>query len=204
MRLPEPTVFVVDDDPAACSSLKKLLKSVNLPAETHASADEFLESYDPSRPGCLILDVRMPRVSGLDLQEVLQLSHVKIPIIFVSGHGDISMAVRAMRGGAVDFIEKPFRAQALLDRVHEAIAQDAQIRQKQSECADFEVRLALLTPREREIMDLLVAGRTAKDVGVQLDVSHKTVQVHRAHIMDKMQVRSMAVLARLAMTFNDW
>ena len=202
MSSPAPTVYVVDDDPAARDSLRKLLKSVNLPAETYASADEFLERYDPARPGCLILDVRMPGMSGLDLQDQLRAADVSIPIVFTSGHGDIPIAVRVMRGGAVDFIEKPFRAQALLDRIYEAIAQDAQLRQEQSQSSDFTMRLALLTAREREVMDQLVVGQTVKEVAGGLGISHKTVQVHRVRILEKMQVSSMTKLARLATAFG--
>ena len=198
--LPEPTVFVIDADAATRESVKRLAESVGLRAETYASAQEFLEAYDPQRPGCVVLDVHMPGMSGLELQEKLPREGIEIPVIFVTGYGDIPMVVRAMKAGALDFIEKPFRSQVLLDRIHEALAQDKQARHRQADRNGFADRVAVLTLREKEVMDLLLAGKSVKEVAVQFNVSHKTVQVHRARLLNKMHVSSVTELVRRAAT----
>jgi RNA polymerase sigma factor (sigma-70 family) len=193
----ESTVFIVDDEPAIRKSLALLIQSVGLAAQAFGSADEFLASYDPRRPGCLILDVRMPRMSGLELQRALADRQVQIPIIIITGHGDMSVAVRGMRMGAVDVMEKPFNHQVLLDRVQEAIALDRKQREMRTQHESVRERLARLTPREREVMDLIVAGKSNKEAAAALGVSPKTVEVHRAHVMDKLQVSALAEMVEM-------
>lgn len=195
----EPTVFVVDDDQAMRKSLQWLIESVALSVETFATAQQFLDAYDPSRPGCLVLDVRMPGMSGLDLQERLAAGGVTLPVIIITGHADVSSAIRALKAGAVDFIEKPCNGQVLLDRIQAALAKDAQLRQDQSAHSDLERRLSLLTPREREVMDLVVEGLPNKAIAVSLNVSPKTIETHRAKVMAKMGAASLADLVRAAM-----
>ncbi len=198
MTQSEPTVFVVDDDSAVLSSLKLLLKSVGMNTETYLSAQEFLDSYDPDRPGCLVLDIRMPGMSGLELQEMLQKKKIEVPIIFITGHGDVQMAVHTLKKGAIDFIEKPFNDQVLLDRIQKALAEVNQIRQKQIERKTVERNLASLTSREREVMDLVIAGKLNKVIARQLELSQKTVEFHRANVMKKMKVDSVAELVAIA------
>ncbi len=194
----EATVFVVDDDEAVRQALELLLESVGLAAQTHASAEDFLRAYDASRPGCLVLDVRMPGTSGLALQELLAAKGVDIPIIFITGHGDVSTAVRAMKAHAFDFIEKPFNDQDLLDRIHEAILQDARRRQVSALSTEIAERVATLTRREREIMAMIVEGKTGKIMASALQISEKTVQTHRARVMEKMRAQSVAELVKMA------
>jgi two-component system, LuxR family, response regulator FixJ len=193
------TVFVLDDDPAMRDSLRWLIESVGLRVETHASAAELLERYDSARVGCLVLDVRMRGMSGLDLQEELARRGITIPIIIVTGHADVSIAVRAMKGGAFDFLEKPFSDQALLDRVQRAIELDRSTRRARAEREELVLRLAVLTRREREIVDLLVDGKANKEVAAELGLSTRTVEGHRAHIMDKLGLTSFADLVRIAL-----
>jgi len=195
---PEPTVFVVDDDPSVRRALRRLIESVELNVETFAAADEFLDGYDPARPGCLVLDVRMPGVSGLDLQETLASREVLLPVIFITGYGDVPTTVRAMKGGAVDFIEKPFNEQVLLDAIHRAIEQDARLRRERAERAEILSRVARLTPREREVLTRVVAGKMNKQIAAELGTSEKTIKVHRARVMSKMQAESLAELVVLA------
>ncbi len=195
---PEATVFVVDDDPSIRRALRRLIDSVELKVETYSSAEDFLNAYDLNRPGCLVLDVRMPGVSGLDLQETLASRDVYLPVIFVTGYGDVPTTVRAMKGGAVDFIEKPFNEQLLLDAVHRAIEEDARLRRERAERADVLRRVALLTPREREVLMRVVAGKMNKQIAADLGTSEKTVKVHRARVMSKMQADSVAELVVLA------
>lgn len=197
MTQSEPTVFVVDDDSAVLKGLQLLIKSVGMNVEIYLSAQEFLDSYDPVRPGCLVLDIRMPAMSGLELQEMLQKKKVRIPIIIITGYGDVPVAVQAMKKGAVDLIEKPFSDQVLLDRIQNSIAEDIQARQKEAERKELESRLALLTPRERQVMDLVTAGKLNKVIASKLGLSQKTVEFHRNHIMEKMKVDSVAELVRL-------
>ena len=194
----KPTVYIVDDDSAIRDSLSWLIGSVGLNVETYGSAGEFLDACDPHTPGCLVLDVRMPGMSGLDLQDQLVARGVKIPIIFITGYGDVPTAVRAMKAHAVDFIEKPFDDQALLDLVQKCINQDAQRQRQEERHAEVLTRLAALTPRERQVMEMVVAGGTNKGIARRLGVSAKTVEAHRAHLMAKMQADNTADLVHLA------
>jgi FixJ family two-component response regulator len=193
----EATVFVVDDDQAMRSSLQRLMESVGLPVKTWASAEAFLEGYDPASPGCLILDIRMPGMTGLELQEKLALDRVRIPAIIISAHGDVEKVVRAMKSGAVDFIKKPYKGKVLLARIREALELDARQRRDEAERADIAAHVARLTPREREVMAHLAAGRSAKQIAFDMGLSRKTVDVHRGHIMMKMQADSLVELARM-------
>ncbi len=193
----EATVFIVDDDEAVRDSLGWLMKTVGLATEVFASAREFLDRYDPRRPGCLVLDIRMPGMSGLELQEKLTEDAIPLPVVVITGHGDVPLAVRALKGGAVDFIEKPFNDQVLLDAVQRAIALDAGRRQEYERNADIASRLASLTPREREVLELVVAGRANKVIAAELGVSQKTVEAHRARVMEKMEAQSLSELVRM-------
>ena len=199
MPEPEPTVFIVDDDEAMRDALDTLIRSVGMRTSLHASADEFLAAYDPEQPGCLVLDERMPGMSGLDLQDALAEQGIKLPVIIITGHGDIPMAVQAMRAGAVDFLEKPFREQELLHRIHQAIEQDARTRRDRAAKAEITARLASLTPREGQVLDLVVAGKPNKAIAGELGLSHKTVEFHRAKIMDKMRADNVAELVRMVL-----
>ncbi|UCE62118.1 MAG: response regulator transcription factor [Phycisphaerales bacterium] len=194
---PEATVFVVDDDEAMCDSLRSLMESVGLSVETYATAETFLDGYDAARPGCLLLDIRMPGMSGLELQEKLVSDRVRIPTIIISAHGDIEQAVRSIKTGAVDFIKKPYKGETLLTRIHEAIDLDARQRLDEAENAAIASRFARLTPREREVMSHLVDGKSPKQIAFELGLSRKTVDVHRGHIMAKMQADSLIELARM-------
>ncbi len=194
------TVFVVDDDSSVRKSLIGLIESVRLQAKAFASAQEFLDSYSPSEAGCLILDVRMPGMSGLELQERLGELGIDIPIIMLTGHGDVAMAVRAMHRGAIDFIEKPFNDQLLLDRVQTALTQDLEHRAKRSRAAQTEILMGKLTPREKQVLDLIVAGRPNKTIASELGISYKTVEAHRAHIMHKLNAENIAGLIRLSLS----
>lgn len=198
----EPIVYVVDDDDAMRGSLKWLIESVGLRVETFGSADEFLSCYYPGRPGCLLLDVRMPGMSGLDLQEYLANRHIQLPVIIITGHGDVPMAVRAMKAGALDFIEKPFNDEALLDAIRRALTLAVEQRTVQARQADIATRLALLTPREHEVMEMVADGRSNKEIANALGVSAKTVEAHRARVMEKTGARSLAELVRMVITAN--
>ena len=194
------TVFVVDDDEAVRDSLKLLLKSAGIVAATSASAQEFLSTYDPVQSGCLVLDVRMPGMSGLEMQHELNLRGVMIPVIFITGHGDIPMAVEAMQQGAFEFLQKPFRDSELLDRVQRALTRDQEQRARLRHTDKIRERLALLSPREREVLDLVTKGKANKMVAGDLGVSQRTVEIHRAHVMQKMEAGSLAELVRMMMT----
>src|SRR5262249_26601663 len=196
---PEPIVFVVDDDRAMRDSLRWLLDSVGLPVRTYATAAEFLADHDPAQPGCLVLDVRMPGMSGLDLQAELSRRGVELPTIVTTGHAEVPMAVRAVKAGAIDFIEKPFSDQLLLDRVRQALELDRDAREVRTRREDARQRLAALTPREREVLHLVVAGKANKEIAFELRLSTKTIEVHRAHVMSKMHVDSLAELIRVAL-----
>jgi FixJ family two-component response regulator len=200
---PEPTVFVVDDDPAMRDSLCWLLQSVDLHVETYPSADAFLAAYDPGRPGCLVLDVRMPGMSGLNLQDELRTRHIRLPIIMLSGHAEVPTAVRALKAGAIDFMEKPFSDELLLDRIRQAIDLDREQREAEARRTAVAARYALLTPREREVMELVTAGKANKVIAADLGLSPKTVEVHRAAVMDKMHADSVADLVRMRMALAD-
>ena len=195
---PDKLVFVVDDDPSLRESLKDLLQSVGLRVEAFASAQEFLRSKRPDAPSCLVLDVRLKGLSGLDLQKRLVEGDVDIPIIFITGHGDIPMAVQAMKAGAVEFLRKPFRDQDLLDAVQQALERDRKGREQRAEIAELRKRFDSLTPREREVMALVAAGLLNKQVAGELGTSEASVKVHRQHVMEKIGADSLAELVRVA------
>jgi len=194
---PEPTVFIIDDDEAVRRFLSGLIASVGLHVETYASAQEFLDADEPSQPGCLLLDIRMPGMSGLELQKELASRNIRIPIIILTGHGNVQVAVHAMKAGAVDFIEKPFNNELLLDRIQMAVAESVDAdttRVKQDEIAH---RMELLTPREHQVLEIVATGETNKAVARRLDISEKTVEIHRARVMEKMQAKSLADLVKM-------
>jgi FixJ family two-component response regulator len=199
MKEPPATVFVIDDDDAVRNSLRLLLKSVGLPVQACASAQEFLPAYDPRQPGCLVLDVRMPGMSGLELQQQLNLRGAIIPVVFISGHGDIPMAVEAMQHGAFDFLQKPFRDQDLIDRVQRALERDAANRAQLQETDRIRARWESLTAREREVLELVTEGKPNKVMAADLGVSQRTVEIHRARVMEKMEAHSLAQLVRMMM-----
>ena len=200
---PKPaSVFVVDDDDAVRNSLRLLLKSVGLPTVAFASAREFLDSWHPAQPGCLVLDVRMPGMSGLELQEELNRRGAIIPVIFISGHGDIPMAVEAIQHGAFDFLQKPFRDQDLIDRVQRALAADHANRQSLAQRDVLRQRYGSLTPREQEVLVLVTKGKANKVMAGDLDISQRTVEIHRARVMEKMGAQSLAQLVRMAMDLD--
>ena len=194
-----PIVFVVDDDESVRGSLRFLLRSTGLESHAFASSLEFLAAYDPAQPGCLLLDVRMPGMSGLELQQELNLRGAVIPVIFITGHGDIPMAVEAMRHGAHDFLQKPFRDQDLIERVQRAIAKDTKARAALEEHKAIRARLDALTPRERQVLVLMVRGEPNKIMAHELGVSQRTVEIHRARVMEKSGASSLAELVRMVM-----
>ena len=194
----DPTVFIVDDDDSVRASLSRLLTASGFDVETYASAQEFLAEPDRARPGCLVLDLRMPKIDGLKLQEALSNGSSSQPIIFLTGHGSVSESVAAMKAGATDFLEKPADPSELLAAVKRAIDLDARQRKEAVELADLERRLLTLTPREREVFERVVVGRLNKQIAYELGVSEKTVKVHRGRVMEKMEAPSLAELARLA------
>ena len=196
---PEPTVFIIDDDNEVRDAIALLMRSVGLPVQGFDSARAYLEQFDPQRPGCLVLDVRMRGMSGLELQERLAAEPLHPPIVMITGHGDVPMAVRAVKGGAVDFIEKPFNDQALIDAVQRAIALDAKGRGEALELADIKERVERLTKREREILDQIAAGKRNKVIAYDLGISQSTVEAHRAKVMEKLGARSLSELMRLVM-----
>jgi two-component system response regulator FixJ len=192
----EPTVFIVDDDDEVREAIGLLMESVGLASERFDSGWAYLACFDPARPGCLILDVRMRQMSGLELQERLAQEPIHPPVIIITGHGDVPMAVRAVKNGAVDFIEKPFNDQELLDAVHRAIDIDAEQRGHALEIANIQTRMERLTKREREVLDQIVAGKRNKVIAADLGISQSTVEAHRAKVMEKLEVRSLSDLMR--------
>jgi FixJ family two-component response regulator len=194
---PTPTVFVVDDDEGVRSALALLLKSMGQPAATYASAADFLADYDAERPGCALLDVRMPGMSGLELQDELNRRGVVLPVIFITGHGDVPMAVEAMQRGAFDFLQKPFGDDDLAERIRRALARDRELRAAIGEKSQIRARLARLTPRERQVLELVATGKPNKVMAAELGVSQRTVEIHRAHVMKKMGASSLAQLVRM-------
>jgi two-component system response regulator FixJ len=201
-RQSAPTVFVVDDDEGVRDSLRFLLKSVGLATKTLGSATEFLDSYDIDQPGCLVLDVRMPAMSGLELQQQLNLRGATIPVIFITGHGDIPMAVEAMQHGAFDFLQKPFRDQDLIERLQKALAKDEHNRSELKQRDQIRARFATLTPREHEVLVLMVRGLPNKIMAAELGVSQRTVEIHRARVMEKTEAGSLAHLVRMYLDLN--
>jgi len=198
-----PIVMVVDDDTGVRNAMRTLLKSVGIQSTLYASAQEFLGAYQPTQPGCLVLDIRMPGMSGLELQQELNLRGAVIPVIFMSGHGDIPMAVEAMQHGAFDFLQKPFRDQDLLDRIQRAIVKDGELRKSLGEHTRIKAHLESLTPREREVLDLMTEGKQNKAIAQVLDVSPRTIEIHRARVMEKMGAQSVAELVRMMLDLKQ-
>lgn len=194
----EPIVFIVDDDDSVRKSLARLITSVGLKVETFSSANAFLKRDSYDGPACLVLDIRMPGLSGLDLQTELAKAERTLSIVFITGHGNISMSVQAIKAGAVDFLEKPFEEQDLLDAVHLAIQKDRATKEKLAELREIKERVESLTPREREVFALVVTGMLNKQIAFEMGISEKTIKVHRARVMQKMQAESLADLVRLA------
>ncbi len=195
----DPTVFIVDDDDAVLDSIAELVMSVGLRAATFRSAQQFLDSFNAEQPGCLVLDVRMAHKSGPILQEELNAIDAHIPIVFISGHGDISIAIKTIKAGAVDFVQKPYREQQLLDSINEALRRDAESRQENGGSNSLVKRLATLSERERGVLERVVRGMSSKAIAKEFDISYRTVELHRSHIMEKLRVRSVAELIRLMM-----
>ena len=199
----ESIVFIIDDDEAVRDSLKMLLNSVSQKVQVFASPAEFLEAYDENRPGCILLDIRMPGMSGLELQSRLNNMHCILPIIFITGHGDIPMAVQAIKDGAMNFIQKPFRDQELLDYVNDALSLDARQRARLLEHKEILRRLSTLTEREREVLHHVVEGKANKVIAADINLSQRTVEIHRSHVMKKMATKSLAHLVRQVMHVKE-
>jgi two-component system, LuxR family, response regulator FixJ len=198
----KPTIYIVDDDDGMRRALSALMTTVGYQPVAFARPGEFLAKYDPGHPGCLVLDVRMPDMSGLEVQQQLNRSGAMLPVILITGHGDIPMAVQAMKDGAFDFLQKPFRDQDLLDRINGALKQDAENREAVERHADLRHRMESLTPREREVMALVVDGRANKVIAIDLGLSERTVEIHRANVMEKMGARSVAHLVKMHLTLQ--
>jgi FixJ family two-component response regulator len=203
MKEKQPTVFVVDDDDGVRASIRLLLKSIGFTATPMASAQEFLAAFDPAQPGCLVLDIRMPGMSGMELQQQLNLRGATLPVIFITGHGDVPMAVEAMQHGAFDFLQKPFRDQDLIDRVQKALARDRETRASLQKHDQIRQKLESLTPREREVLDLMTKGQQNKVMAAELGLSQRTVEIHRAHVMEKMGANSVAQLVRMVLDLSS-
>ena len=194
-----PIVFIVDDDSGVRSSIRLLLKSIGIDATAMASGREFIDTFNPSQPGCLVLDIRMPGMSGMELQQQLNLRGAIIPVIFITGHGDVPMAVEAMQHGAFDFLQKPFRDQDLIDRIQKALIRDGAARAALQQHDQIRQRLDSLTPREQEVLALLAKGLQNKVMAAELGLSQRTVEIHRAHVMEKMEASSVAQLVRMVL-----
>ncbi len=195
----EATIFVVDDDPGVRQSLEMLIRAIGQSVETYASAGEFLDAYTSERPGCLVLDLRMPGMSGLELQEELGSRGSNLPVIFITAHGDVPTAVDAVKGGAIDFIQKPFRDQDLIEKIELALEQNERALEETAERGDVQARVASLTSRERQVMDIVVDGKTNKSMATELRLSERTVEIHRARVMSKMGAESLADLVKMAL-----
>lgn len=198
MREAKPIVFVVDDDPSIRDSLELLMTSAGLDAKTYCSAEEFLQTADPAAAGCLVLDIRMPGMNGFDLQERCANAGFFVPIIFITGHGNIPLSVRAMRAGAIDFLEKPFEEEDLLNAINRAIELDRQATREKAEMREIRQRIDTLSPREHQVFTLLVTGMSNKQVAYLLGTTERTIKAHRSRVMEKMKADSMAALARYA------
>lgn len=199
----EATIYVVDDDDGMRRALTLLLSTVGFRTAAYARPSEFLANLKPEEPGCLVLDIRMPEMSGLEVQQQLNRAGCMLPVIFITGHGDVPMAVQAMKAGAFEFIQKPFRDQDLLDKINHALRSDAENRQNVARRAEVLRRLQSLTPREREVMNLVVDGGANKVIAIDLGLSERTVEIHRAKVMEKMGARSVAHLVKLHLTLNE-
>ncbi len=199
-----PTVFIVDDDQAVLRLLHTLISSVDLEVETFRTAQAFLDAFKPTKRGCILLDVRMPGMSGLELQRELRERGIRLPVIFLTGHGDVQVAVHAMKAGAADFIEKPFNNDLLRDRVQKAVAESQYADQTRMRKDEVEKRMATLTPREQQVLDLVALGNTNKTIARQLAISQRTVEIHRAKVMDKMRAESLADLVRMVALLDFW
>jgi two-component system, LuxR family, response regulator FixJ len=199
----KPLIYIVDDDDGMRRALTVLITTVGYQAAAFARPTDFLAKYDQSHPGCLVLDVRMPAMSGLEVQQQLNRAGSMLPVILVTGHGDIPMAVQAMKDGAFDFLQKPFRDQELLDRINAALKQDAENRAMVEKHADLKRRIESLTPREHEVMAMVVDGRANKVIAVDLGLSERTVEIHRANVMEKMGARSVAHLVKMRLMLGD-
>ena len=200
----EQTIFVVDDEPDVRAALGMLIKSVGLRPEIYDTPQDYLDAYDPERPGCLVLDMRMPGMSGLDLQQKLASMGLHPPIIMISGHGEIPNAVQAVQSGAVDFLQKPVSDQLLLDRIHQALRLDEENRKNYNEHQVIEARYTTLTPREREVMQGVIAGKLNKIIADELNVSTRTVEIHRAHVMEKMHAGSLSALVSMSSNIEEY
>lgn len=203
MATSESKVFIVEDDDAVRDSLQMILESVGYATQTFASALEFLDRYDNDLSGCIVLDIRMPGMNGMELQRKLNERNSILPIIFVTGHGDVPMAVEAMQQGAVDFVQKPYREQELLEKVERALALEKESRESLQQRMTIVERMNSLTPREREVLKLMVEGRANKVIAIDLDISQRTVEIHRARVMDKLCARSLAHLVRMVMAADE-
>jgi RNA polymerase sigma factor (sigma-70 family) len=203
MESSNPKVYIVDDDEAVRESLSLLLESVGQDNQTYPGANEFLTEFNSAMAGCLVLDIRMPSMTGLELQRQLNQLHSKLPIIFVTGHGDVPMAVEAMQHGAVDFIQKPYRDQDLLDKINLALSMNEEQRDTHKELQTIRGRLSSLTPREREVLDMMVEGFANKVIAIELGISQRTVEIHRARVMEKMKTHSLAQLVRMVLQVHN-